>query len=162
SVLAEISSELGVGDLLRLGDGELKTGGASRPSILGDALEAILGAAFLDANFAVASELVRRLFATRVETMQDERPAKDAKTGLQEWLQSQRLPLPAYAVKRIEGVSHRQTFHVECEVAAFGVKTAGTGATRRLAEQDAAARALVQLTAESVAQRVAHGPNHGR
>ena len=145
SVLAEISTGLGVGPLLRLGDGELKTGGASRPSILGDALEAVFGAVFLDADFTAATNVVRRLFASRMETIRETKPVKDAKTGLQEWLQGKHLPLPEYTVERIEGESHRQIFHVECEVAAFGVKSAGRGASRRVAEQDAAARALVAL-----------------
>jgi ribonuclease III len=145
TVLAEISIDLGVGSLLRLGDGELKTGGASRPSILGDALEAILGAVFLDADFTTAANVVRLLFASRLETIRETKPVKDPKTGLQEWLQGKHLPLPEYTVERIEGESHRQIFHVECEVAAFGVKAEGSGASRRVAEQEAAARALVAL-----------------
>jgi ribonuclease III len=145
SVLAEISTDIGLGLLLRLGDGELKTGGASRPSILGDALEAILGAVFLDADFPTAANVVRRLFATRLEKIRETKPVKDAKTALQEWLQGKHLPLPEYTVERIEGESHRQIFYVECEVRAFSVKSEGRGASRRVAEQDAAARALVAL-----------------
>ena len=144
-VLAEISTDLGLSALLRLGDGELKTGGANRPSILGDALEAILGAVFLDADFVAASNVVRVLFASRIEIIRDAKPSKDAKTGLQEWLQAKHLPLPEYTVKRIEGESHRQIFHVECAVISFGVKSEGMGASRRLAEQDAATRALATL-----------------
>ena len=149
SVLAEISSDLGIGHLLRLGDGELKTGGAQRPSILGDALEAILGAVFLDADFRTATNVVRVLFASRIETIRNTIPVKDAKTGLQEWLQSKHLPLPEYTVKRIEGESHRQLFHVECEVASFGVKAEGSGGSRRVAEQEAAAQVLIALQERS-------------
>ena len=145
SVLAEISADLELGNLLRLGEGELKTGGAHRPSILGDALEAILGAVFLDADFRAASTVVRLLFATRIETTRNAKPLKDAKTGLQEWLQSRHLPLPAYTVRRIAGESHRQIFHVECEVVSFGIKSKGIGNTRRVAEQDAATHALTAL-----------------
>ena len=145
SVLAEISAGLRLGSLLRLGDGELKTGGADRPSILADALEAILGAVYLDADFARASNVVRVLFGPRIETVRDAKPLKDAKTGLQEWVQARHLPLPDYTVKRIEGASHRQIFHVECDVASLGVKAEGCGASRRIAEQDAAAAALIAL-----------------
>lgn len=145
SVLAEISAELELGTLLRLGEGELKTGGAHRPSILGDALEAILGAVFLDADFAAASTVVRLLFAARIGTVQNAKPIKDAKTGLQEWLQSRHMPLPGYTIRRIEGESHRQIFHVECEVVSFGITSKGIGNTRRVAEQDAATRALTAL-----------------
>ena len=146
AVLAEIAVGLGLGTLLRLGDGEIKTGGASRPSILGDALEAILGAVYLDADFASAAKVVRVLFASRIEIVRDSKPVKDAKTGLQEWLQGKHLPLPEYTVKRIEGESHRQIFHVQCEVGSFDLKTDGCGANRRLAEQDAATRAFNLLT----------------
>jgi ribonuclease-3 len=146
AVLAEIATDLGLGHLLRLGDGEVKTGGCRRPSILADSLEAVLGATYLDAGFASVSNVVGRLFAARIETVQDATPLKDAKTGLQEWLQGKHLPLPVYAVKRIEGESHRQVFHVECEVATFAVRANGSGASRRIAEQDAAARALTALS----------------
>ena len=149
SVLAEISLDLGIGHLLHLGDGEVKTGGAQRPSILGDALEAILGAVFLDADFRTATNVVRVLFASRIETIRNAIPVKDAKTGLQEWLQSKHLPLPEYTVKRIEGESHRQLFHVECEVASFGVKAEGSGGSRRVAEQEAAAQVLIALQERS-------------
>ena len=162
SVLAEISAELALGSLLRLGDGELKTGGASRPSILADALEAILGAAYLDADFASASNVVRALFASRIETVRDTKPVKDAKTGLQEWLQARHLPLPEYKVKRIEGESHRQIFHVECEVVCFGVKAEGCGVSRRVAEQDAAAEALVALTEYRTDEVATTVRRHGR
>ena len=162
SVLAAIATELEVGALLRLGDGELKTGGANRPSMLADALEAIVGAVYLDADFAAASNVVRVLFTSRLETSRDSKPLKDAKTGLQEWLQGKHLALPAYRVSRIEGESHRQVFHVECEIASFGVKAEGRGSSRRLAEQDAAAQALVALPDCDPAGTNTSDSRHGR
>ncbi len=152
SVLAEISADLELGTLLRLGEGELKTGGAHRPSILGDALEAIIGAVFLDADFGAASTVVRLLFATRIGTTRTAKPLKDAKTGLQEWLQGRHLPLPAYTVKRIDGESHRQTFHVECELVSFGIRCEGVGTSRRVAEQEAAASALAAVAEHHCAE----------
>ncbi|MCY7389135.1 MAG: ribonuclease III [Burkholderiales bacterium] len=145
TILAEIALGLELNNLLKLGDGEIKTGGQHRPSILGDTFEAILGAILLDANFVTASNVVRRLFESRIETLRDAKPVKDAKTELQEWLQSKHLPLPEYTVKRIEGESHRQTFHVECQVLSLGMKSTGIGSSRRVAEQDAAAQALLAL-----------------
>ena len=145
SVLAEISVDLGFGNLLRLGDGELKTGGADRPSILADALEAILGAVFLDADFDAALNVVRLLFASRIETVRHAKPLKDAKSGLQEWLQAKHVALPEYTVQRIQGESHRQIFHVQCDVLFFCVSSQGVGASRRMAEQDAATQALRAL-----------------
>ncbi len=156
AVLAKIAADLGIGSLLRLGDGEIKTGGASRPSILGDALEAILGAVYLDDGFAAAARVVGVLYSARIETVRDSKPVKDAKTGLQEWLQRKHLPLPEYTVKRIEGESHRQIFHVQCEIGSFDLKTDGCGANRRLAEQDAAMRAFNILAASSTAD-LKHG-----
>ncbi|MEP7155493.1 MAG: ribonuclease III [Betaproteobacteria bacterium] len=154
AVLAEIAVELGTGEMIRLGEGELKTGGASRPSILADSVEALLGAVFLDAGFDVAAVAVNRLFSARVNSTQDGRPAKDAKTALQEWLQAQRLPLPKYTVIKIEGEAHQQVFHLRCEVDSQGesgmaeagcVASVGSGPNRRMAEQDAAAQVLAQI-----------------
>lgn len=139
----------------------LFAGSPQRPSILGDALEAILGAVFLDADFRTATNVVRVLFASRIETIRNAIPVKDAKTGLQEWLQSKHLPLPEYTVKRIEGESHRQLFHVECEVASFGVKAEGSGGSRRVAEQEAAAQVLIALQERS-SDVVTPGMKYGR
>ena len=161
AALAAISSDLELGTVLRLGEGEQKTNGASRPSILADALEAILGAVYLDTDFAAASGVVVILFASHFENVRDAKPAKDAKTALQEWLQGKHLPLPVYSVSSIEGESHRQLFHVACEVAALAVIAAGTGTSRRLAEQDAASRALVLLAVGRADQAGASGTNHG-
>ncbi len=140
--LADIAVSLELGNLLLLGEGEHKTGGAERPSILADAVEALLGAIFLDAGFDKAAATVRLLFAQRLDCAVEGEPVKDAKTGLQEWLQARRLPLPVYTVLRIEGKAHRQEFHVRCEIPSQGVSAVGQGHSRRAAEQDAATRAF--------------------
>lgn len=145
SALAELAGQLGLGALIRLGEGEQKTGGAARPSILADALEALLGAIFLDAGFTAAENAVRALLSARVAAAHAGRAVKDAKTALQEALQAQRLPLPQYTVLRIGGEPHRQTFYVQCDVGTHGVSVQGQGASRRAAEQDAAAQALAQI-----------------
>jgi ribonuclease III len=146
SVLAEVANELGVGGLLRLGEGEVKTGGAARPSILADALEAMLGAVYLDDGFARACAVVETLFSGRVGDISEHAPSKDSKTALQEWCQSRRVGLPQYSVIRIEGEAHRQMFFVACEVAkpnaAESIKGEGHGNSRRIAEQEAARKVL--------------------
>ncbi len=154
NVLAEIAAELALGSHLRLGEGELKTGGAERPSILADAVEALLGAVFLDAGFDAASKVVERLFAARLDEVSLAKPSKDAKTLLQEWLQAKHLPLPTYTVMKIEGEAHKQLFQVQCLVkmdaspaGAVGGSTAaaGKGVSRRIAEQEAATQVLLLL-----------------
>lgn len=145
SALAEISLSLGLGGMLRLGEGEQKTGGSARPSILADGLEALLGAIFIDAGFDKASATVERLFAERLDSAKVEGPAKDAKTALQEWLQARKLPVPFYAVQKIEGDAHRQLFHVRCEVPSRSIVAAGQGLSRRAAEQDAAHNAFAEI-----------------
>ncbi len=145
AVLAEIAVTLGLGAMLRLGEGELKTGGAERPSILADAVEALLGAVFLDGGFDRAQQVVRELFSARIDNLRQDAPAKDAKTALQERLQAQRLALPRYTVVKIGGEAHRQVFSVKCEIESEGISTLGTGPSRRAAEQDAAAKALAKL-----------------
>jgi ribonuclease III len=149
SSLAAIAITLELGNLLRLGEGEHKTGGAGRPSILADAVEALLGAIFLDAGFDKAAATVRLLFASRLESAEDGNPAKDAKTALQEWLQARRLPLPDYTVLKIEGEAHRQKFHVRCEIPSQGVTAVGEGHSRRAAEQDAAIKAFTLINEQS-------------
>ena len=161
TILADVSAQLGLGQLLRLGDGELKTGGANRPSILADALEAILGAILLDSDFNSSTRVVQVLFAARIEAVRNAKPVKDAKTGLQEWLQGKHVPLPQYTVTSIEGESHRQLFHVECEVATFELKTVGRGGSRRLAEQEAAALALAKLSADETGRASPKGKKNG-
>jgi len=145
AMLVEIAGEIGVASFLRLGDGEIKTGGAGRPSILADAVEALLGAIFLDAGFDAARDVVRNLYAKRFDHARFESSAKDAKTSLQEWLQARRLDLPKYEVTRIDGEAHRQTFDVKCDIAAMRITSTGRGTTRRAAEQAAATAALAKL-----------------
>ncbi|MBL0124982.1 MAG: ribonuclease III [Betaproteobacteria bacterium] len=147
--LAAIAINLELGDLLRLGEGEHKTGGNGRPSILADAVEALLGAIFLDAGFDKAAATVRLLFAARLESADEGSPAKDAKTALQEWLQARRLPLPEYTVLKIEGEAHRQKFHVRCEIPSQVVTAIGQGHSRRAAEQDAATQAFAMINEQS-------------
>lgn len=143
--LHELAVGLGVGDLLKLGEGELRSGGAERPTILADALEAVLGAAYLDGGFDTVRAVVLRLWGERLERATDEAPAKDAKTALQERLQARHAPLPSYSVVEIRGEAHRQVFRVRCEVSDPPVVAEGEGASRRAAEQAAAEAALAQL-----------------
>ena len=150
SVLAGIAEELGIGGVLRLGEGEIKTGGASRPSILADAVESLIGAVFVDSGVEAADALVARLFATRLDSPEQNSPSKDAKTALQEWLQARRHQLPQYMVKRIEGAAHQQTFFVECITERPAFKVEGTGGTRRAAEQDAATKVIAKINAKGI------------
>jgi ribonuclease-3 len=136
---------LGLPELLRLGEGELRSGGQRRPSILADALEAVIGAVFLDGGFAAANALVRRLFDQVEISPAMSAAAKDAKTVLQEWLQGRKMKLPQYEVVQILGVAHRQTFEVACVVAQLELRVLGQGASRRAAEQAAAAAMLENL-----------------
>ncbi len=143
--LHEIALELELGKHLRLGEGELKSGGAQRPSILADALESLLGAALLDAGFDTASGIVERLFETKVNLINPTHQGKDAKTRLQEWLQPRRLGLPDYILTQTAGQAHAQVFHVECRIPARNVVTSGHGPNRKTAEQMAAEAALIEL-----------------
>lgn len=143
--LYEIAQELQLGRHLRLGEGELKSGGAERPSILADALESILGAALLDGGFEVVRAIVARLFGPRIQALDPASHGKDAKTLLQEWLQSRRHGLPAYQLISASGQAHAQTFLVECHIAALGVITQGSGSSRKAAEQEAAQAAYARL-----------------
>jgi ribonuclease III len=139
------AARLGLGATIRLGEGEAKSGGAARPSILADALEAVLGAIFLDAGYAAAHAAIERVYADDIADA-DTEIAKDPKTRLQEWLQGRRLPVPEYAIVEIRGEAHLQTFEVACRIAALDIAATGTGASRRAAEQAAAARAYEQAT----------------
>jgi ribonuclease III len=140
--LHKIAQELNLGHLIRLGEGELRSGGSRRPSILADALEAVIGAVYLDAGFEKAAALVHSLF-DKVE-INPAMPAvdKDAKTQLQEWLQGRKMALPAYQVMSITGASHRQTFEVQCAIEQLQREARGLGSSRRAAEQEAAAAML--------------------
>jgi ribonuclease-3 len=140
--LAQVARRLDLGASIRQGEGELRSGGADRSSILADAMEAVFGAVFLDAGFAAARRTVDAVYA---DLLRDADPAalgKDPKTRLQEWLQGQRLSVPEYAIVATTGEAHAQQFVVECRIAGLSIVAAGTGASRRAAEQDAAAKAL--------------------
>jgi ribonuclease III len=143
--LAEVAAQLELGNVLRLGPGELKTGGFRRQSILADAFEAVCGALLLDGGMAAVEPVVQGLFAPRLAALPDPATLKDAKTRLQEYLQERGLALPRYRVERIEGEAHAQTFRVSCEVAALGRRVQGGGSSRRRAEQEAAERMLGEI-----------------
>lgn len=143
--LAEAAAELSLGDALHLGSGELKTGGYRRKSILADALEAVCGALFLDGGFESTAPLIDALFRARIAALPPPEALKDAKTLLQEYLQSRGLALPRYSVERVEGEAHAQLFWVICDVAALRARASGSGSSRRRAEQEAAERVLVQI-----------------
>jgi ribonuclease-3 len=143
--LFEIAQSLELGDELLLGEGELKSGGFRRPSILADGFEALLGAVFLDAGFDAVRGVVEALFAGRLERAREAPPAKDPKTALQESLQGRRLPLPRYTVVTVGGEAHRQVFRVECRVDELGLSAVGEGASRRAAEQQAAEAVLARM-----------------
>lgn len=143
--LHELATALGLGEHLRLGEGELKSGGFRRPSILADALEALVGAVFLDGGFDAARGVVVRLYRSRLEAMDASGAEKDPKTRLQEWLQSRRYALPRYSVVATRGAAHDQHFDVECLVEDLQLRTTGSGTSRRLAEQEAARAAYERL-----------------
>ena len=151
--LFEAAQRLGLGELLRLGEGELKSGGFRRPSILADALEAVLGAVYLDAGFEAARKAVEALLAPALEEAGRNPVDKDPKTALQEDLQGRKLPLPRYTVMGVDGEAHDQTFTVECRVDELSIAVRGSGPSRRAAEQDAAARALAQIEADKSKKR---------
>jgi ribonuclease III len=146
--LHQIALRMGLSEAIRLGEGELRAGGRQRPSILADALEAVIGAVYLDAGYAAAEVLVRRLFADVQINANMAASAKDPKTELQEWLQGRRMQLPVYRVAATLGAAHKQTFDVECEVPELGATERGIGASRRAGEQAAAAAMLLALKAK--------------
>jgi ribonuclease-3 len=143
--LHEIAAALALGDHLRLGEGELKSGGFRRPSILADALEAVIGAVFRDGGFEAARGVVLGLYGPALEREAAGAAQKDPKTQLQEWLQSRRHALPRYSVLATHGAAHEQRFEVECLVRELDLRTVGTGTSRRLAEQEAARAAYARL-----------------
>jgi ribonuclease-3 len=140
-----LAVELGLPAVLRLGEGESRSGGDRRPSILADTLEAIIGAVHLDAGYPAAEALVHRLFQAVAITPQMPAVAKDPKTELQELLQGRKMKLPAYRIAATLGAAHKQTFDVECEVVELGMAARGIGASRRAGEQAAAAAMLMAL-----------------
>lgn len=143
--LHQLALKLSLGSFLRLGEGELKSGGSQRPSILADTLEALFGAIWLDAGFDAASAVIVRLYEQMLAAIAPGQPIKDAKTRLQEHLQGRRLALPKYTLTATEGEAHAQQFRIACEIDALRIRTEGSGGSRRAAEQMAAERALERL-----------------
>lgn len=143
-MLARVAAGLALGTHLKLGEGEHKSGGATRPSILADAMEAVFGAVFLDAGFDAARRAIHAAYGDILDNPAGDVLAKDAKTALQEWLQARKLPVPHYAVVAIDGEAHAQTFAVECRIPALAIVARGSGASRRAAEQEAAHAALAE------------------
>ncbi len=143
--LAEVAKSLGIGEFLRLGEGELAAGPEARPSILADALEALLGAVFLDGGYDAARKSVLATFGPLIDRLDPERPAKDAKTRLQEILQAKQRRLPLYSVVSVKGEAHKQSFEVECYVSELDMRERGTGTSRQRAEQQAAKAMLEKL-----------------
>ncbi len=152
--LARLARGLGIGEAIRLGDGELRSGGSERPSILADALEAVFGAVFLDAGFDAARTVIEGVYAPELEGLDPAALGKDPKTRLQEWLQARRIAVPEYSVTSVVGEAHAQTFTLECRIAALAIAATGSGASRRAAEQAAAAAAYDAATANGSAPRV--------
>jgi ribonuclease III len=142
--LAEVAKALGIGEHLRLGEGELAASPEARPSILADAMEAVLGAVFLDGGYAAARQVVLITFGPLIDRLDPDRPAKDAKTRLQEILQARHRHLPQYRVVAVQGEAHRQSFEVECSVSDLNLAATGTGTSRQRAEQQAA-KALLEI-----------------
>jgi ribonuclease III len=140
--LAQVARRLGLGGDIRLGEGEARSGGADRPSILADAMEAVFGAVFLDAGFDAARRTIDAVYADLLRDADPSTLGKDPKTRLQEWLQAHRLPVPEYAVAAVTGEAHAQRFTVECRIPEMAIVATGSGGSRRAAEQDAALQAL--------------------
>ena len=147
-MLADIATEINLGDYLLLGQGELKSGGFRRRSILSDALEAVFAAIFLDSDFSQVQKVILFLYKDRLKDETLDAAAKDAKTQLQEYLQANKYPLPKYTVKQIIGEEHDQIFHIICHLATLNLSTEGKGETRRKAEQVAAKLMLAQLQSQ--------------
>ena len=138
ATLSEIAVSLSLGEYMRLGDGEMKSGGWRRPSMLADTLEALFGAIFLDGGFAAAQAVVEKLYAPLLDGLDPKSLGKDPKTFLQEYLQGRKLALPEYVLLATEGEAHCQSFRVECRIPALKLHAQGSGSSRRAAEQQAA------------------------
>lgn len=145
ATISEIANTLNLGDALKLGEGELKSAGWRRPSILADALEAIIGAVYLDGGFSAAEALVLHLYAEKLNTIDPKVIDKDPKSLLQELLQGKKVAVPEYAVVHTSGEAHAQLFIVECFIQKMDIRTVGEGTSRRIAEQQAAQLALQAL-----------------
>ena len=145
--LAQVARRLGLGGAIRLGEGEMRSGGADRASILSDAMEAVFGAVFIDGGYEAARRTIDAVYAGLLRDADPMTLGKDAKTRLQEWLQARRMPVPEYAIVATTGEAHAQRFEVECRIPGLRVVATGAGASRRAAEQDAAQRALAAVRA---------------
>ncbi len=145
--LFRLAQGLDLGHSVRLGEGELRSGGPARPSILADTLEAVFGAVFVDGGFDAARAAIEHVYHAELAGLDPASLAKDPKTRLQEWLQGRRMPVPEYAIVAVTGEAHLQNFDVECRIPALGIVAAGSGSSRRAAEQAAAARAYEQTAA---------------
>lgn len=148
--LVTFAQQVDLGRYLLLGEGERRSGGAERPSILADGMEALFGAVFLDAGFPAAEQVVLNLYVPYLARVDMNTLGKDAKTLLQEYLQGKRLPLPIYTVVATSGVAHAQSFQVTCHIDAMGVTTRGEGGSRRNAEQQAALAAYQIIAAQAL------------
>ncbi|MCW5196494.1 ribonuclease III [Buchnera aphidicola (Pemphigus obesinymphae)] len=148
NTLAEIASEFDLGDYLQLGQGELKSGGFRRESILANTVEALIGSIFLDSNIDIVAELILKWYAKRLKKISPGDTQKDPKTRLQEYLQAKHLPLPTYLVEQVYGEAHNQVFTIHCEISGITERSVGIGPSRRKAEQDAALNALTKLEIE--------------
>ncbi len=144
--LAKVARELSLGDLIKLGPGEMKSGGRRRDSILADAVEAVLGAIYIESGLDAAALSIAKLFDKRIQALDPDEQIKDNKTQLQEYLQDKQLDLPGYQVAEIKGKDHAQTFTVKCDVAALKLHKIGVGKSRRIAEQEAAKQILESLS----------------
>lgn len=148
NTLAEIAREFEIGECLRLGPGELKSGGFRRESILADTVEALIGAIFLDSNISTIETLIQNWYQSRLDEISPGDKQKDPKTRLQEYLQGRHLPLPSYLVIQVKGEAHNQEFTIHCQVSGLSEQITGVGASRRKAEQAAAEQALTKLGIE--------------
>jgi ribonuclease-3 len=149
--LAGLGALLDLGSAIRLGEGEQRSGGAARPSILADTLEALFGAIFLDAGFDAACGVVESVYATDLDKLDPAALSKDPKTRLQEWLQARKIAVPEYSVTAVTGEAHAQTFTDECRIPALAIVAIGTGKSRRAAEQAAATAAYAKAIAGPIA-----------
>ena len=143
--LHQVAQTLGLGDTLQLGEGELKSGGFARPSILADAFEALIGAVFVDGGFSAARDAICRLYEPLLEGLDPRALGKDPKTLLQELLQAKKIALPQYSVVATHGAAHSQDFEVECLIPQLSVRATGNGSSRKNAEQEAAMHAFEQI-----------------
>lgn len=148
NTLAELAREFELGNCLRLGPGELKSGGFRRESILSDAVEALIGGIYLDSDIQMVKQLILNWYHERLEEIRPGDKQKDPKTRLQEYLQGRHLPLPAYLVVQVEGEAHDQEFTIHCQVSGLDEPIVGIGSSRRKAEQAAAEQALIKLELE--------------